>query len=81
MTLADRIKLVNDMIRENPDSTIKEYLELVKDIEEIETMSEGTPIIYLKKVHEAIEIANTRKPIEINKNRSERYATLNEKKR
>lgn len=36
MTLAERIKLIDQMIRENPDYTIKDYLELVKDIEVIE---------------------------------------------
>jgi hypothetical protein len=35
MTLADRIKLVDDMVRENPDVTIKEYLELVKEFDEV----------------------------------------------
>jgi hypothetical protein len=35
MTLTARIKLINDMIQENPDTTIKEYLELVKDMKGI----------------------------------------------
>jgi hypothetical protein len=33
MTLEDRIKLVNDLVRENPDVTIKEYLEAVGEID------------------------------------------------
>lgn len=45
MTLADRIKLVNDMVRENPDVTIKDYLELVNDVTRIEHAAEETPII------------------------------------
>jgi hypothetical protein len=35
MTLTARIKLINDMVRENPDTTIRDYLELVKEMKGI----------------------------------------------
>lgn len=35
MTLAERIKLVDDMVKENRDVTIKDYLELVKELQRI----------------------------------------------
>jgi hypothetical protein len=37
MTLEAKDKLIDDLIKENPDSTIKDYLEVVKEIEQIET--------------------------------------------
>ena len=36
MTLEAKDKLICDLIKENPDSTIKDYLEVVKEIEQIE---------------------------------------------
>lgn len=39
MTLCERIKLIDDMIRENPNVTIKDYLELVGEIREIENVN------------------------------------------
>lgn len=36
MTLEAKNKLINDLIRENPDSTIKDYLEVIKELESIE---------------------------------------------
>lgn len=35
MTLDDKIALIDAMIKENPDYTIKDYLELMKDINAI----------------------------------------------
>ena len=37
MTLEAKDKLIRDLIRENPDSTIRDYMEVVKEIEQIET--------------------------------------------
>jgi hypothetical protein len=36
MTLDERVALIDAMIKENPDYTIKDYMELVKDIDTIE---------------------------------------------
>lgn len=36
MNLQDKVKLVNDLIRENRDVTIKVYVELLKELERIE---------------------------------------------
>lgn len=36
MTLHDRIKLIDDMIRENRDASILDYLETLKDMERVE---------------------------------------------
>ena len=37
MTLEAKDKLINDLIKESPDATIRDYLEVVKEIEQIET--------------------------------------------
>lgn len=37
MTLEAKDKMIRDLIRENPDATIKDYVEVVKEIEQIET--------------------------------------------
>ena len=36
MTLSDQITFIDDLIRENPDITIREYLEAVQEIDSIE---------------------------------------------
>jgi hypothetical protein len=36
MTLEAKDKLIRDLIRENPDATIRDYLEIVKELESIE---------------------------------------------
>lgn len=36
MELADKIALVNDLIKENEEATIREYLDALKEIESIE---------------------------------------------
>jgi hypothetical protein len=36
MTLEAKDKLIRDLIKENRDSTIKDYLEIVKDLDSIE---------------------------------------------
>jgi len=49
MTLPEKIKLIDALIRENPETTIKEYLEDLYEIERIERKttqpchSENTP--------------------------------------
>lgn len=42
MTLEAKDKLISDMVKENPDSTIKDYLLLVEDIEAIESAPKVT---------------------------------------
>jgi hypothetical protein len=37
MNLDAKDKLISDLIKENPDATIRDYLEVVKEIEQIET--------------------------------------------
>lgn len=36
MKLTDKIKMIDDMIKENPDCTVKDYLEVLTDVESIE---------------------------------------------
>jgi hypothetical protein len=36
MTLTDKIKMVDDLIKENRDATIRDYLELLREMREIE---------------------------------------------
>jgi hypothetical protein len=40
MTLADKISLIDQMIRENSDYTIRDYLSHVKEIESVENSME-----------------------------------------
>jgi len=49
MTLPDQIRFVNDLIKENPEITIKEYLEDLKMIESIEKASERE-----EQIHDAL---------------------------
>lgn len=39
MAFEEKITLIDAMIREDPECTIKDYLELVRDIEAIENMN------------------------------------------
>jgi hypothetical protein len=45
MTLTDYIKIVDSLIKENPDSTIKDYLELKTELELIEKSQHGKDTI------------------------------------
>lgn len=36
MTPTEKARLINDLIKENRDSTIKDYLETLKEIEQIQ---------------------------------------------
>ncbi len=36
MTLEAKDKLIRDLVKESPDTTIKDYLEVLKEIEKIE---------------------------------------------
>jgi hypothetical protein len=45
MTLCERIKLIDDMVRENPNATIKEYMELIGDIGKIEDANEMDKVV------------------------------------
>jgi hypothetical protein len=39
MTLEDQTKLIEDLIKENPDTTIKDFLELAREIDKITEMA------------------------------------------
>jgi hypothetical protein len=52
MTLKDRISLIDQMINEDPEATIKDYLELVKDLQAIESAASATPVIPITKVQD-----------------------------
>lgn len=54
MTLAERIKLMDDMIRENPDVTIKDYMDLCKELVEIKATNVPEPLIILKQVEQEL---------------------------
>jgi hypothetical protein len=41
MTLCDKIRLMKDLIKENPDITIGEYERTVKEIESVEQKTEA----------------------------------------
>lgn len=49
MTLEAKNKLICDMIRENPDSTIKDYLEVLKELESIEETDTVSVDIAIRK--------------------------------
>lgn len=36
MTLPDQILLINDLIRENREATVRDYIETLKDVERVE---------------------------------------------
>lgn len=36
MELEDKIKMIDQLIKENPDNTIRDYLDLLKEVETIE---------------------------------------------
>ena len=48
MTLATRIQLIDDMVKENPDVTIKDYVELVREINRIKSSRK----LFVTKVEE-----------------------------
>lgn len=50
MTLADRIKLIDDMVRENQDVTIRDYIELVGEVRKIESVSIESVVFLEKKI-------------------------------
>lgn len=58
MTLEDQTKLIEDLIKENPDSTIKDFLELVNEIDGI---SETARMVKLKTYANGSK-ANRQKP-------------------
>jgi hypothetical protein len=47
--MEQQIKLVNEMIGENPDATIRDFLDLLKDIEAIEKEATQREPTRLKK--------------------------------
>lgn len=50
MTLCEKIRLIDDMVRENPDATIKDYMELMGDLNKIErATSMQPPLVILKQ--------------------------------
>lgn len=42
LPLTDKIKLINDLIKENRDATIRDYLDVVKDIELVMETTKNT---------------------------------------
>jgi hypothetical protein len=54
MTLAEKISLVDQFIKKEPDTTIKDFLEAVKEIEGIEKID---------KIKKAISIVNDGTPL------------------
>ena len=41
MTLDEKISLIDQMIRENPDYTIRDYLDLIAEIQSVESSMEN----------------------------------------
>lgn len=78
MTLADRVKLVDEMIRENPDVTIRDYISVARELELVKSAkgSLGRLMFMRKLDEEAKDIIRTMKPIQLNKNIGERYKDL-----
>jgi hypothetical protein len=76
MTLANRIKLIDDMIRENPDATIGNYLELCKELGSIAAAAPADPIIILKQVEQEIMEPKKRRPWGSSKMRSKYLRTF-----
>jgi hypothetical protein len=46
--MLQQIKLINEMIGENPDATIRDFLDLLKDIESIEVAAEIALPVYVQ---------------------------------
>lgn len=44
MTLEAKDKLISDLIKENPDSTIKDYLEICKELDSIEGVTDTVSV-------------------------------------
>lgn len=63
MTLSDQITLIDDIVRKDPDFTIWEYLELVKEMDSIS----GTMEVPLIK-HSKVEVVEATK-----KGKTERF--------
>lgn len=62
MTLCERTKLIDDMIRENPDATIKDYFELMGEVNKIERATLiKPPIAVLKEKEKERGIVRPRK--------------------
>jgi hypothetical protein len=49
MNLEAKDKLIGDLIRENPDATIRDYLEIVKELESIEATDTVSVDIAVRK--------------------------------
>jgi len=69
MTLSDRIQLIDDMIRKNPEYTIRDYLDLVNEINQIKNEDmgsrKGIPNIPEDKKLIIIRLAQTKSVAEI----------------
>lgn len=51
MTRMEKIKLVNDLIREDRESTVRTYLDCVKEIERIELVTVDIPVKPIDKIN------------------------------
>lgn len=46
--MEQQIKMINDMIAENPDATVRDFIDLLKDIEAIEVAAEIALPVYVQ---------------------------------
>jgi hypothetical protein len=56
MTLSDQINLVEQLVRKEPETTIKEYLELVADLDRIERIFEKQTICHSEDTQRPITV-------------------------
>ena len=56
MTLTEQISLIDQMIRENPDYTIRDYLDLIEDIQSVvdSVKHKKTPFIFHQSITNGI---------------------------
>ena len=77
MNLQSKLKLINDMIKENPDATIRDYLTLVSDIENIEKSTPmAFPGIGQDKKEEILKMAATMTATEIRQETNIAFSTI-----
>jgi len=79
MNLEDRIKLIDDLIKEDPDSTIADYIMLVGDIDSIQkTVKErdmAKQIDHQQRQH-IVELFKTKTPAEIHHETKYAFSTI-----
>lgn len=75
MTLADRIILIDRMIQEDSEATIREYIELVKEFDKIRVATEEQEIIAMV-IMKPRKRGPKKKMISINETFKKRYKEL-----